>query len=158
MLCLHTFHQTLKFSFYFIKNYSPEKCSNYFSSSSFKIVFKVVGLGKQTPYRGRILWIIFHYHSNSNDHLLLYQVEDMTEWSITNTVDGEFYESQTTIALLDALDKIDQSNVSMYWVAPDAYLGNKVTPYLCEYCIMLGQHFFIFCFTGAPTLISGEMK
>jgi len=52
----------------------------------------------------------------------------MTEWSITNTVDGDFYESQTTIALLDALDKIDQSNVSMYWVAPDAYLGNKVQP------------------------------
>jgi len=24
--------------------------------------------------------------------------------------------------------------------------------------LTLGQHFFIFCFTGAPTLISGEMK
>ncbi|XP_052778102.1 laminin subunit alpha-like [Mya arenaria] len=54
---------------------------------------------------------------------------DMLGWGVTNTLDGEVYESRTTIAVLEALDKIDQTNMSMYWMAPESYLGNKVLSY-----------------------------
>lgn len=50
----------------------------------------------------------------------------MKGWGITNTVNGDVREAGSVIAVLDALDKIDQSNTSMYWTAPPAYLGNKV--------------------------------
>ena len=39
------------------------------------------------------------------------------------------------------------------------YFWNKSLSYTnIQQISSLGQHFFIFCFTGAPTLISGEMK
>lgn len=51
---------------------------------------------------------------------------DMKSWGITNTVDDEVREAGTTIAVLDAIEKVDNANLSMYWTAPDSYLGNKV--------------------------------
>ncbi|KAL3869382.1 hypothetical protein ACJMK2_042067 [Sinanodonta woodiana] len=54
---------------------------------------------------------------------------DMVDWGITNTVDGEVREAGTTIAVLDTLSKISDTSISMYWTAPDSYLGNKVRSY-----------------------------
>ncbi|XP_053393780.1 laminin subunit alpha-like isoform X2 [Mercenaria mercenaria] len=54
---------------------------------------------------------------------------DMNGWGVTNTVDGEVRDAGEIIAILDAEDKIDNTNVSMYWTAPDSYLGNKVRSY-----------------------------
>jgi hypothetical protein len=51
----------------------------------------------------------------------------MIGWGVTNTVDGNVREAGDTIAVLDAIDKIENTNVSMYWTAPDSYLGNKVS-------------------------------
>ena len=54
------------------------------------------------------------------------QLTDMKDWGITNTVDGEVRDAGTVIAVLDTLDKIDSTNTSMYWVAPESYLGSRV--------------------------------
>ncbi|KAH3831938.1 hypothetical protein DPMN_105211 [Dreissena polymorpha] len=56
-------------------------------------------------------------------------VIDMSGWNITNTVDGQLREARTTIAVLDALNKISNTSTSMYWKAPKPYLGNKVKSY-----------------------------
>lgn len=52
---------------------------------------------------------------------------DMRGWGITNTVDGEVRDAGLVVAVLDALDKIDSTNTSMYWTAPESYLGNRVS-------------------------------
>lgn len=50
----------------------------------------------------------------------------MDGWGITNTIDNEVRDAGEIVAVLDAVDKIENQNTSMYWTAPDTYLGNKV--------------------------------
>lgn len=50
----------------------------------------------------------------------------MSGWGITNTEDGEVSEFGTTIAMREVADKISDTSTSLYWTAPQAYLGNKV--------------------------------
>ena len=50
----------------------------------------------------------------------------MQGWGITNTDDGEVTEYGSTIAVRDTVDRIADTSTSMYWTAPQAYLGNRV--------------------------------
>ena len=71
-------------------------------------------------------------NSTSIDTFIL-QLMNMEGWGITNTVDGEVRESGTIVAVLDALDRIENTNVSMYWTTPEAYLGNKVSNFYVRF-------------------------
>lgn len=50
----------------------------------------------------------------------------MSAWGISNTEDGEVRDAGNTVALLDAQEKISNSEEAVYWLAPPTYLGNKV--------------------------------
>ena len=50
----------------------------------------------------------------------------MQGWGITNTDDGEVTEYGSTIAVRDTVDRISDTSTSMYWTAPQSYLGNRV--------------------------------
>ncbi|KAJ8306110.1 hypothetical protein KUTeg_016655 [Tegillarca granosa] len=59
------------------------------------------------------------------------EIEDMTGWSITNTVEGAMREAGNVIAVLNILEenKIENPDEAMYWTAPKTYLGDKVSSY-----------------------------
>ena len=56
-----------------------------------------------------------------------FQLMDMKNWEITNTDDGEVLEAGDTIAARELTDGIVDTSTSMYWIAPPAYLGNRVS-------------------------------
>ena len=58
--------------------------------------------------------------------VFLFQVNTMDGWGITNTLDGYVIEAGNTIAV-KAKDNIADSSQAIYWVAPQEYLGKKVS-------------------------------
>lgn len=54
------------------------------------------------------------------------KVNTMDNWGVTNTIDGFVIEAGNTIAV-KARDNIAESVNAIYWVAPPAYLSNKVS-------------------------------
>ncbi|XP_063440155.1 laminin-like protein epi-1 isoform X2 [Mytilus trossulus] len=56
-------------------------------------------------------------------------VEDMSNWDVTNVQEGALREAGTIIAVLDAVNKTIDPNQPMYWIAPAPYLGNKLRSY-----------------------------
>ena len=55
----------------------------------------------------------------------MFQITDMADWEITNTVDGAVIDAGRTIAV-KAKNNIADPKKAMYWVAPNAFIGNKV--------------------------------
>ena len=50
----------------------------------------------------------------------------MDDWGITNTLDGYVIEAGNTIAV-KAKDNILDPSEAIYWIAPQEYLGDKVS-------------------------------
>lgn len=64
----------------------------------------------------------------------------MDGWGITNTIGNEVRDAGEIVAVLDAIDKIDNQNTSMYWTAPDTYLGNQVIYFVfVDYIVTCGM-------------------
>ena len=72
-----------------------------------------------------MMWVLKRCLNVMQNFLL--QLNDMKEWGITNTDDGEVLEAGSTIAAQDTADRIVDTSTSMYWTAPHSYLGNRVS-------------------------------
>jgi hypothetical protein len=62
-----------------------------------------------------------------HEFVVLLQLSDMSDWAVTNLRNPSIVKKGSTIEVKVEPNDVINSDESIYWIAPSAYRGNKVS-------------------------------